>query len=411
MKKILLTAAAVLSALYLHAAVQESAGIMFPALEIGAGARAAGMGDAYTAVADDASAAYWNTAGLGWIKRAEVSLTYDKWFVDSFFQHVMASVPLSTGAMGFDIFYMNYGSFDRVDSTGLPAGASMNPFNMEGMAAYGIQLGKQFSLGIGAKFLSTSLDKTMTMGFAGDLGLMFKTGSLSLGMAIQNLGIDGAYPLPISVNVGAGYGIIRSDQHSLLVSADLKYVMNDMPSVCAGLEYKFMDIVAIRGGYRFGLGQDNLSGLKDFTAGAGIKLGSFGFDYAFAPYGELGMAQRAAVSYSFGRAAEPPAAAQPRTKPQEKAAAKPGKTQDELNDMLAEAGTMENSGKLKDAELKYREIIAYDRNFADAYKRLGAVYYKEGRKADAVSTFATYLKLKPDDSAVANWMKKHRNEK
>jgi hypothetical protein len=43
-------------------------------LGMGFGARALGLGTAYTGVANDYSAVYWNPAGLGQIGRNEVSL-------------------------------------------------------------------------------------------------------------------------------------------------------------------------------------------------------------------------------------------------------------------------------------------------------------------------------------------------
>ena len=47
----------------------SQAGALF--LRIPVGARASGMGDAYTAVAEDASATWWNPAGLAFINRTE----------------------------------------------------------------------------------------------------------------------------------------------------------------------------------------------------------------------------------------------------------------------------------------------------------------------------------------------------
>ncbi len=44
---------------------------------MGAGARAMGMGGAFTAIADDATAASWNPAGLAQLTRPEASLVYD----------------------------------------------------------------------------------------------------------------------------------------------------------------------------------------------------------------------------------------------------------------------------------------------------------------------------------------------
>ena len=47
-----------------------------PYLRMGVGARALGMGGAFTAIADDATAAYWNPAGLVKIEHIEATFMY-----------------------------------------------------------------------------------------------------------------------------------------------------------------------------------------------------------------------------------------------------------------------------------------------------------------------------------------------
>ena len=44
---------------------------------VGAGARANGMGGAFTAIADDATAASWNPAGLAQLRQPEISVVHD----------------------------------------------------------------------------------------------------------------------------------------------------------------------------------------------------------------------------------------------------------------------------------------------------------------------------------------------
>jgi long-subunit fatty acid transport protein len=58
-------------------AVAQSAGALFETSSIGSGARAMGMGGAFVAVADDATAASWNPAGLSLLVRPEVSFVQD----------------------------------------------------------------------------------------------------------------------------------------------------------------------------------------------------------------------------------------------------------------------------------------------------------------------------------------------
>ena len=48
-------------------------------LKIGMGARAAAMADSFTAVADDATAIYWNPAGLALVNGTSLSTTHGQW--------------------------------------------------------------------------------------------------------------------------------------------------------------------------------------------------------------------------------------------------------------------------------------------------------------------------------------------
>jgi len=51
-------------------------------LKIGVGGRASAMGDAFVAVANDASALYWNPAGLSQFTQNQVMFSHNKWVVD-----------------------------------------------------------------------------------------------------------------------------------------------------------------------------------------------------------------------------------------------------------------------------------------------------------------------------------------
>src|SRR5579863_9617534 len=56
-------------------------------LELGVGARAEAMGEAYSAVADDATALYWNPAGLTRVQADEASLMHAPYLASSYYDY------------------------------------------------------------------------------------------------------------------------------------------------------------------------------------------------------------------------------------------------------------------------------------------------------------------------------------
>src|SRR5687767_4320158 len=82
-------------------------------LKMGAGARAAAMGNAFTAVADDVTATYWNPAGLGQIKNAQMSLMQNAGLIDTQYQYLAAAAPYKSRALGVSLYRLDHGSIDR----------------------------------------------------------------------------------------------------------------------------------------------------------------------------------------------------------------------------------------------------------------------------------------------------------
>ncbi|MBI5484463.1 MAG: outer membrane protein transport protein [Deltaproteobacteria bacterium] len=75
---------------------------------VGSGARALGMGGAFIGVADDATAASWNPAGLVQLEKPEISLVYDKFFRNQSYES--SSHPEMAGNNGMDADGINYAS-------------------------------------------------------------------------------------------------------------------------------------------------------------------------------------------------------------------------------------------------------------------------------------------------------------
>src|SRR5262245_37558041 len=99
-----LIALALLAALGAPALAAGKAGTSGAAfLKIAPGARAAALGEAYTALADDSSAILWNPAGLARLKKAEVSATRAQWLQEGSHDFLAGAIPTQYGSFALSI--------------------------------------------------------------------------------------------------------------------------------------------------------------------------------------------------------------------------------------------------------------------------------------------------------------------
>ena len=112
-----------------------------PFLLIAPNSRASGMGEAGAALADDASALYWNPGGLAFQQGQEISISHANWLPqfnlsDLYIDYLVYRRPLPQldGNIAASITYLNLGSFTRT---------TIDPTPLETFNAYefGITLG------------------------------------------------------------------------------------------------------------------------------------------------------------------------------------------------------------------------------------------------------------------------------
>jgi len=420
MKKILFVIAMmVFAAASAFAAVNDSASIMFPMLDMGVGARALGMGGAYTAVADDASAIYWNAAGLGNLNNIQLGLTYDKWFMDTYFSQILLACPLPAGTIGADIVYLNLGSLQGRDAYGAPT-QQLNPYNMGGSLAYGINMG-DVSAGLTLEMINQSSGTFSNTGIGCNVGLLYKTGIFSAGLDIQNIGSESAgngYTLPMNIKAGIALKILDTTQNSLLAAIDTQYLFNDADYLSVGAEYVYDQMLAIRVGYKAGFEQTNLQGLTGISGGVGLKFANFNLDYAVVPYGELGTTQWMMLTYMFGNNTQ-----KGNTQAGNATAVKPAATGKVSNTVKTTTTAavhdqdfddglkLQAAGKVKEAIEKFTKVVTANPKNVMAWNYLGRLYYIQKNKKYSIVCYEKYLKLKPDDKTTAAWLKKYKAEK
>jgi len=292
-------------------------------LKIGAGARPIGMGSAYSALATDILAVYWNPAGLSRINRnGEAVFNHGIWLADT--KYNFAAFSINVGAIGSVALQVT--SFHTPEQ---PVRTVKNPegdgrlwdANSFAMGiSYAKNLTDQFSIGFSLKYLSERIFNASATGAAMDLGILYDTPlkNLTLGAAITNFGtkmrMDGRdlrfnndplpqqgsvsnvpsqyrteyYNIPLNLKFGVAYKAVSNDDYSILVAADGVQPSDNSPSINGGLEVGIKNIIFLRGGYK-SLFIENSE--ESFTFGAGLRYDVVGtnlkFDFGWADFGRL----------------------------------------------------------------------------------------------------------------------------
>ncbi len=317
-------------ALFTNVLATTREGVIF--MTISPGPRPASMGESYVAIADDALAMHWNPAGLGFMKsKFYMTPMHSPWLSDIsndiYYEYLgFAGHKKEWGTFAASLTYLTYGTILRTDETGNETG-EMHPYEATLGLGFGTELAENLSVGIAVKYIYSALSKygsgdEETRGVkgigtsvAGDIGILYKVpdfnipftevgvSNLQLGANLSNLGPNIAYideqqsdPLPRTFRFGFAYYAFDSDLFgSLMVTSEWRKLLIDWregdpdsldPSngliyemkeaqFGIGLEYTYLKILSLRGGYYFDRegfgGEGGTSYIKGFTFGGGLQ--------------------------------------------------------------------------------------------------------------------------------------------
>ena len=137
-------------------------------LTVGAGARALGMGGAYSALGEDADSLYWNPAGLARLERKDVAASHTELFAPSRHDYLAYAHPTTMGTFAGAFTYLSQGSLDGRDALGHPTGSYQAS---DSAASFGyappVALPRRFLERKGELELTTPLDFVATCDITG----------------------------------------------------------------------------------------------------------------------------------------------------------------------------------------------------------------------------------------------------
>jgi hypothetical protein len=222
-----------------------------PYLRMGLGSRALAMGGAFTSIADDASAAYWNPAGITAIDKIEIMTMYSSLSLDRTLNMLGAVIPTATGSFGLSLLNSGVGNIKGYDENKTSTGNFDYQSNTI-LISYGTKVQEQLSAGANVKIITDAMKDNSRTGFALDFGVLTSpVKNFSIGLKMQDiLNKMGDDTIPMSINFGMSYKLFNGN---LTLSGDINKIADrENLKTRAGVEYKVANILSFGAGVNDG---------------------------------------------------------------------------------------------------------------------------------------------------------------
>lgn len=268
-------------------------------LDYAASARSLGMGHAFTAIANDPSAVYWNPSATAVNQQRSLVAQFSTLMENSSYGFVGYSQPWHESAgFGVGIVNLQSGSIPKRDGTGNKTGdysAVSNAFFLSGA----MKAGQGLSFGSTVKVVRESIDGKSGTGLGLDAASLFRMNDyFQMGLMLRNVVAPSVkldqesekYPRAAVV------GFAVTPISPLTLGLDVEKQQGTGVRAKIGADYLINRVVSLRAGVND----------AEFAAGLGLGLGSWNFDYAMgysravSDIANLGAFHRFGVQFNFG---------------------------------------------------------------------------------------------------------------
>jgi len=243
-------------------------------------ARAFGMGKAFTAVADDVYAPYWNPAGMVFLTNSEAGFTLVK-LAETNYSFIGCVLPLDLKtSIGVSRFGFDSPLAEKTNTIGESLGYYQEKQSSY-FISYGSKISDTFSYGVNLKVVFQEIDVYSAFGIGLDAGaLIIPVNNMKIGVVLQNI-------LPASLKLKE-----ETDRYPVNLKTGVSYLFTDIGLLTAA-DLSVIDILSFyKAAIRWGFGAEYhlkywqdiylRAGVdyKEVAFGAGISVLNVAFDYA-----------------------------------------------------------------------------------------------------------------------------------
>ena len=264
------------------------------------------MGGAYYGISDDASAAYWNPAGLAQLQRKELTTMQATLFQQTKLTYFSYAHPTKGGStFAMSMTQLANTGFEQVDVVINPAtnepskvtsGGSFNDQQRAIALSWGKGVTETVLFGMSVKQVTRQLGgssdnfKTLDIGAMKTMGAAYRVGFGLQNVFAQRTG-DTDDKLPVVIKLGNS---LRLFKERLTLAADANKVLNGDMDMRFGGEYWIARWFA----FRFGL--LGLPKIQETDFGFGLNFKSLSLDLAQGIH-DLGSSTRFSLTFRFGQ--------------------------------------------------------------------------------------------------------------
>ncbi len=301
-----------------HAPAQTPSSLAAPALRISPYARQVGMGEAFTALANDnLNAMRYNVGGMGGLRNIVLSAHFHQWVEDTQQGALEGALPTKFGVFGLSFMYFDEGKIVELNENFGETGSVFSNNDLVLALGYSYAfplLNNDLSLGVAFKGVRQNLATENGNALGLDAGLLYRLKYFSVGATLQNFTLakmkfkNGAtqFKLPETIRGGVAGRLPLSPRLNINLGVDAAKYLDSFDQkirLSSGAEVQISETFAVRGGYKF-----HKNELNRWGAGFGVNIptswlggASTSLDYAYSPLEDFdSQAHRFSVTFNFG---------------------------------------------------------------------------------------------------------------